>query len=192
LAIDPVVAGAQVIVALQTIVARNVHPLESAVVSVTSMKGGETFNVIPERVELEGTIRTFDPGIRRLVLKRFDEVVRGVAGALGCQVEIEMLQLTQAVVNNGDITRRIHSLAAEILPEARIDGEYRTMGSEDMAVFMEDVPGCYFFVGSANAEKGLSAIHHHPRFDFEESVLPRAAGLMAAAAADLLAGYSLS
>jgi amidohydrolase len=188
LTIDPVLAGGHVVTALQSIVARNLNPFQSAVVTVTSMTGGEAFNVIPETVDLKGTIRTFDEGIRRLILKRLEKVVKGVAGGLGCQAEVEVWKVTPAVVNDGEITRRVQSVAARLLPDVLIDNEERTMGSEDMAYMMDDIPGCYFFVGSANAEKGLNATHHHPRFDFDEGALPRAAGLMSAAAAELLKG----
>jgi amidohydrolase len=186
LTIDPVLAGAQVITALQSVVARNVPPLESAVVTVTSMTGGEAFNVIPGKVELKGTIRTFMPAVRDVVLERFNQVVVGVSNALGCRAEVELWDVTPAVVNDAQMAERVQSVAARVLPEATIDTSERTMGSEDMAFMMEDIPGCYFFIGSANHEKGLDAVHHHPRFDFDESALPRAAALMASAAFEFL------
>lgn len=90
LTIDPEVAGAQVISAVQSIVSRNVPPLKSAVVTVTSMEGGEALNVIPETVELKGTIRSFDPEVRDLVLERFNQIIEGVSQALGCRAEVEV------------------------------------------------------------------------------------------------------
>ena len=186
LTIDPVVAGAQVISAVQSIVSRNVPPLESAVVTVTSMAGGEAFNVIPETIELKGTIRSFDPEVRNLVLERFEQIVGGVSQALGCQAEIEIWPVTPAVVNDEEITKRVQAVARRVFPEAMIDPNERTMGSEDMSFMMEDIPGCYFFIGSANHEKGLDAAHHHPKFDFDESALPSAAALMASAIVEFL------
>lgn len=186
LTIDPVVAGAQVISAIQNIVARNVPPLKSAVVTVTSMTGGEAFNVIPEVVELKGTIRSFDPQVRELVLERFEQTVTGVAQALGCQAEVEIWKVTPAVINNPEMASQVQSVVARVLPDATIDANERTMGSEDMAYMMDDIPGCYFFVGSADHERGLDAAHHHPRFDFDEAALPRAVALMAAAAVDFM------
>lgn len=185
-AIDPVLASAQVITSLQSIVSRNVPPLESAVVTVTSVRGGETTNVIPPEVELKGTIRSFAPEVREKVLERFHQVVSGVAEALGCRAEIKVWRVSPAVINNRTLTRRVQEVAARLLPESTIDPEERTMGSEDMAFLMEKIPGCYFFVGSANAKKGLDAAHHHPRFDFDEAALPRAVALMAAAAVEFL------
>ena len=186
LSIDPVIAGAQVISALQSIVSRNVPPLKSAVVTVTSMKGGEAFNVIPETVELKGTIRSFDPEVRNDVLERFEQIVGGVAQALGCQAEVEVWKVTPAVVNDPEMAMRVQTVAERVLPNATIDTNERTMGSEDMSYMMEDIPGCYFFIGSANHEKGLNAAHHHPKFDFDERALPRGAALMASAVVEFL------
>jgi amidohydrolase len=180
LGIDPVVAGAQVISAIQNIVSRNVAPLESAVVTVTSMTGGEAFNVIPETVELRGTIRSFNPDVRELVLERFQQITVGVAQAMDCQAEVELCKITPAVFNDPEMAERVLVIAERVLPGAELDADERTMGSEDMAYMMDDIPGCYFFVGSANHEEGLDAAHHHPKFDFDESALPRAAALMAA------------
>lgn len=185
LTIDPVAAGAQVISALQNIVSRNVNPLESAVVTVTSMTGGEAFNVIPETVELRGTIRTFKPEIREVVLERFEQIVRGISAAMGCQVEVGLWKVTPAVNNHPDLAKQVYAVAREMFPKAEISTEERTMGSEDMAYMMEDIPGCYFFIGSADHEKGLDAGHHHPKFDFNEDALITGAALMAAAVIDL-------
>jgi len=185
--IDPMVAAAHVITALQSIVSRNVAPLHTAVVSVTSVHGGTAFNVIPQTVTLEGTIRTFELGVRQKVLERFDEIVRGVAGALGCQVEMEVIRVTPAVINAESVAIRVQQAARRVLPDSNLDmNGYITMGAEDMAYMLERVPGCYFFVGSANREKGLDYGHHHPKFDVDENALPRAAALMATAVVDFL------
>ncbi len=185
--IDPVVAASHVVVALQSIVSRNVAPLETAVVSVTMIHGGEAFNVIPPQVELRGTIRTFEPSVREKVLRRFEEIIRHTAQALGCQTEIEVRRIAPAVINDEQVTARVQEVARRLLPEADLSTEgYITMGSEDMAFMLDKVPGCYFLIGSANTEKGLNYGHHHPKFDFDEQALPRAAALMAASAAELL------
>ncbi len=179
--LDPVLAAAHVITALQSIVSRNVSPLETAVVTVAAIRGGEAFNVIPSSVEMKGTIRTFQPEVRQQVIERFHQIVRGAAEALGCQAEIDLQNLTPAVVNDPHITAQVQQIARQLLPEASLDLTDRTMGSEDMAYILQRVPGCFFFVGSANPEKGLDAAHHHPRFDFDERALPQAVALMTAA-----------
>ncbi|MEW5940697.1 MAG: amidohydrolase [Chloroflexota bacterium] len=185
--IDPVLAAAQVIGAAQSIVSRNVAPLETAVVSFTMIHSGTAFNVIPQEAELEGTIRTFDGRVRLRVLERFERVVRGVAEALGCQVEMNVKQLTPALVNADEVTASVQQTARRVLPEAdHDDAPYLTMGAEDMAFMQEKVPGCYFFVGSADRERGLNYGHHHPKFDFDEEALVRGVALMASAAADIL------
>jgi amidohydrolase len=187
LAVDPVLAAAQVINALQGIVARNVAPLQTAVVSVCTIHAGETFNVIPSVVELTGTIRTFDPEVRSRVLQRFEETVHGIAEAMECQAEIDLQRLGPATVNQGEIAGIVQTVARRLFPEAKIDpANYITMGSEDFAFVLDKVPGCFFFIGSANQEKGLDASHHHPKFDFDEVVLSRAAALMSAVVIELL------
>ncbi|MCU0489702.1 MAG: amidohydrolase [Anaerolineales bacterium] len=186
LAIDPVAAAAQVISALQSVVARNVSPLDAAVISVTTVQAGGAFNVIPSEAVLQGTIRTFKPEVRKRVLERFEQVVGGVAGAMECQAEIELKGITPAVVNDARIAARVQAAAERLFPESPVATGFSTMGSEDMAFMMQDIPGCYFFLGSANPERGLDYAHHHPRFDFDERVLPRAAALMAAAAMEFL------
>ena len=187
LSIDPVLASAQIVSALQGIVARNVEPLKTAVVSVTTIHGGEAFNVIPPAVEMTGTIRTFELQVRARVLQRFEETVHGVAGAMGCKATIEMERLSPATVNQAETASHVQACARQLFPDAKIEtGNYITMGSEDFSFLLEKVPGCFFFVGSANPEKGLDAGHHHPKFDFDEVILPRAAALMTATVINLL------
>ena len=186
LAIDPVLAAAHVITALQSIPARNVAPLQAAVISVTTLRAGEAFNIIPQYAELTGTIRTFEPEVRALVLERFHQVMNGVAEAMGCTADIHCEGITPAVINREPIARRVRAVAERILPDSPVTSHFATMGSEDMAFMMQDIPGCFIFVGSANSDKGLDAPHHHPRFDIDEEALPKGAALMAAAAADFL------
>ena len=186
LTIDPVLAAAHVTTTLQSIVARNVSPLDTAVISVTSIQAGEAFNVIPSTAVLKGTIRTYLPHVRQLVLERFRDVVTGVAQALGCQAEIDLQEVTPAVINDPQVSARVQEVARRLFPEAELSTTERTMGSEDMAYMMQDIPGCYFFIGSNNSARGLNAPHHHPKFDFDERALPRAAALMAAAACEFL------
>jgi amidohydrolase len=178
--IDSVLAASQIVSALQSITSRNVAPLQAAVVSVTMIHGGHTFNVIPPVVEMEGTIRTFELSVRETVMRRFDEIVHGVAAAMGCTAEVKVKRLTPAMINAGEVTLRVQESVRRTLPEADLDTSgHLTMGAEDMAFTLEKVPGCYFFVGSANDRKGLNYSHHHPKFDFDEAALPRAAALMA-------------
>lgn len=184
--VDPVVAASQVVMALQTIVARNVSPLQSAVITVARMQAGEAFNVIPQSAELNGTIRTFEPQVREMVLRRFREVVSGVAQALGCTVEIDLVRLTPAVINDAALAARLAGCVRQSLPSAQLDNNFQLMVSEDMAYMMEQVPGCYLVVGGANPAKEPNYPHHHPRFDFDEEALIWASALISTAVSELL------
>jgi len=183
---DPVAASAQIITALQTIVSRNVRPLDSAVVSVTAIEAGEAFNVIPSVAIMKGTFRTYLPETDQLLQERMRQITTGIAEAMGCSAEVEFWTVTPATVNDPEMAAHVQSIAARLFPDADIDPKERTMGSEDMAYMMDDIPGCYFFIGSNNSEAGLDAPHHHPKFDFDERALPRAAGMMATVAAEFL------
>ena len=106
---------------------------------------------------------------------------------MGCKVEIDLKRISPAVINDAEIAAKVQNAAQKLYPETAIDsGNYLTMGAEDMAFMLERVPGCYFFLGSANDEKSLNFDHHHPKFDFDEAVLPRAVALMATAAVEVL------
>lgn len=186
--VDPIVAAANIVNALQSIVSRNVAPLETAVVSVTTIHGGTAFNVIPQEVTLEGTIRTFDNGVRQKVVERFEQIARGVGEGMGCQIEVNIKRLTPALVNNDSVTAQVQETARRVLAESNLDtASYITMGAEDMAFMLEKVPGCFFFIGSNDKSRHLDYGHHHPKFDFDEEALVRGSALMAAAAMDVLA-----
>jgi amidohydrolase len=186
LAVDPVLASAYFITAIQSIVARNVNPLESAVISVTSIHGGEAHNIIPAIVQLTGTIRTFQPDVRTLVIEKFQRIAELTAQALSCTAEVNIQALTPAVINSPEITHRVLKTAARLFPNAEIDQQFITMGSEDFAYFMKEIPGCYFFIGSADPADHKDAPHHHPRFDFDEQALWRSGVLMTSVVLDLL------
>jgi amidohydrolase len=185
---DPIVTGAQIISSIQSIVSRNVPPLKSAVITIGSVRGGDAFNVIPQSVEMKGTIRSFEPDIRSLVIKRLTDCVTHVAQAYNCHAEIEIWQVTPAVVNDPFVTDKVKQVAETLFPACEIDEKEQTMGSEDMAYMMSEIPGCYFFIGSANSEKNLDAPHHHPRFDIDEQALPVAVALMSASIVAILTG----
>lgn len=177
---DPVVAAAHVITALQSIVSRNVAPLQAAVLSITQVHGGEAHNVIPSAVQMRGTLRTFEREVRELIIERIRALTQGVAEGMGCEAVVNVHTLTPAVVNDETVAGLVADVAQSLMPGARIDTAYRTMVSEDMAFFLEQIPGCYFMVGSANPERGLTYGHHHPKFDFDEEALVYGAALMSA------------
>lgn len=186
LTVDPIVAAAQMIVALQAVVSRNVHPLEAAVVTVGTLHGGSAVNIIPDRVDMGGTMRTYKAEVRETLVRRLREVLEGVAAACGAQVDLELGAVLPAVNNDEAVTAVVRRAAEAIVGAGHVSSSHRTMGSEDASLFMEKVPGCYFFLGSANHERGLDAPHHSARFDFDETVLPLGAATMALALAHYL------
>ena len=106
---------------------------------------------------------------------------------MGCEADIDIQRLTPATINQSEVSAQVTSVARRVFPDADVDGaNFITMGSEDFAFVLEKVPGCFFFIGSANHEKGLDASHHHPKFDIDETALPIGAALMTATVMDLL------
>lgn len=169
--VDPVVVSAHVITALQTIVSRNVDPLKAAVVTIGMLKAGDAFNVIPGKAEMKGTVRYFDPALGEQIPALVERIIRGTTEALGAKYELQYTRLAPPVVNNAEAAEFIRQVSTEIVGESMVHFNERLMGSEDMSYFLNEVPGCFFFVGSSNAERGLVHPHHSPRFDFDESAM---------------------
>ena len=182
---DAVVAAAQIVTALQTIVARRLSPLEPAVVSVTSVHGGSAFNVLPKSVTLTGTCRSFVARVRERLGALVPEVAAHAAAAAGCTAATSYRTLSPAVVNHPDEAARAARAAALVLGAGAGTPDCRTMGGEDFSEFLTRVPGAFAFVGAARADVPRGP-HHAPDFDFDERALPHAARLLAAYARDVL------
>jgi amidohydrolase len=180
-AVDPIIVAAQVVVGLQTIVSRSIDPQEPSVVSVGTIYGGQAFNVIPPQVELTGTIRSFDPEVRRTVLRRLREIIEGVCAAMGAQADLRLIPTCPALVNDPTVTEVMRAAAETVLGPENVRSGERTMGSEDAAFYLQEVPGCYMFLGAANAGRGLNYPNHNPRFDFDEEALPLGVAILAQA-----------
>jgi amidohydrolase len=169
--VDPIVVGSQIVTALQSLVSREVDPVESAVVSVCAFLAGDAFNVIPDTGELRGTVRTFTPYIRDLLERRIEEVASGIASAMRAQIEFEYDRGYPATVNDRAMTELAAAACAEVVGEENVIESPPMMGAEDFSYFLEQVPGCYWFVGSRNPDKGFVWGHHHPRFDLDEGAM---------------------
>jgi amidohydrolase len=182
--IDPVVCAAQIITAFQSIVSRNVNALDGAVVSVTRVQAGTAFNIIPQDVELWGTIRTFRLEVRDLVERRMLEIADGISHAMGCTAELSITHNTLPVANNPDVSQRMRDVFRPFVGDAGLNTTERTMGAEDVGMFMEEIPGMYFFLGASVPNAEVYYGHHHPKFDFDENALPLGVALMSAAVAD--------
>jgi amidohydrolase len=176
---DPVVAAAQVVTALQSIVARGVDPTEPAVVTVGSISGGSATNIIPERVRLMGTLRSYSEDVRRLLRRRVDEVLRGTAGAAGCEAEVDIREGFPVLVNDPGAVEAVRREAGRLLGKDKVRDPGLLPASEDFAFFLRERPGALVFLGAGSAEKGITAPHHSPDFDVDEAALPLGAALLA-------------
>jgi amidohydrolase len=168
---DPVVGLAHVIGALQTIASRGANPLHSVVVSVTQVRAGTAFNIIPETAWMNGTVRVFDDQLWKELPERFERIVRGVAEAMGCRADIEYTRHNRPTVNDPAMAAIAHEAAAEIVGEENIVTDLQTMGGEDFSDFLRAVPGCFIAIGSRNASRHLVWGHHHPKFDVDEQAM---------------------
>jgi amidohydrolase len=183
---DPVVASAQLVLALQTLIARETPPVEPAVLTIGSIHGGTAPNIIPSRVELLGTLRAFEPVVRDRLLRRVGELVQAVPATMGVESSIEMTDCCPACINDRAMADLVRRVAVEVVGEERVTGSTRTTGADDMSLFLKAAPGCYFFVGGANAERGLNSPHHSPTFDFDERALEIGVDVLAGAAIEFL------
>ena len=184
---DPLLAGALVVNALQSVVSRNVSPLQPAVISVTQFQGGTALNIIPDEITLGGTVRPYDAELRNLIIGRMKPIIEGVSASLGCAAEFEIVEHTPAVTNAADAAAVVQKAALAVEPGIVIDETYRSSVSEDMSLFLQAVPGCFFFMGSAPVDPRKRFGHHHPKFDIDEDALPLAAGILTQAALSMLA-----
>lgn len=185
--VDPIVAAALTLTALQTIVSRNVGAEDTAVVTVGQLTAGDTFNVIPDFARLKGTVRTFDPDVREVALRRLHEVIEGTAKMMGAEAEVILHPVAPAVINHEAVTAVVQDAVRDVLGEEGLDVGMCTMGSEDAAFFLQEIPGCFFFVGSTPVEAEIHVPHHNPKFDIDEEVLPLGASVMVAALRRLMA-----
>ena len=183
LAVDPILAAAQIVSGLQSIVSRNVNPQDSVVVSIGQFSAGTTFNVIPDRAILKGTVRSYNNDLHRMIYRRILEMAHHQAIAFSCEATMETIAIVAAVNNAPEPTAVVRRAAAQMMGADNIV-EHRTMASEDMGYILEEIPGCYFFIGARNSEKGYTFAHHHPRFNFDERAMMDGVAVMGQAIAN--------
>ncbi|MEK0312432.1 amidohydrolase [Cohnella sp. 56] len=184
--IDSIAIAAQVITNLQHIVARNTSAFDQAVVSVTQINGGTANNVIPDAVELGGTIRTFVPDVREQIVRRMETVVGGITQAHEAEYELTVQPGYQAVMNDPALIRALRQIAIEAYGAGCIEPLNPSMGGEDFSAYQTVIPGAYFFVGAGNAEQGIVYPHHHPRFTIDEQAMATQTSMFVRAALTLL------
>jgi amidohydrolase len=177
--VDAILVASQAIDALHTIISRSIPPTETAVLTIGSFHAGKAFNVIAERAELSGTLRTFSPDIRDLLIRRMDEVLAGVCAAHDASYTLEIIdQHTPAVINDEEAAQVMKEAALQIVDAEDVQGNTLLMASEDMSEILNRVPGCYMMLG-AEPPGGARGPHHNPKFDIDEAMLPYAVALLA-------------
>jgi amidohydrolase len=169
--VDPISVGAQIVVALQTLVSREVDPIDPAVVTVGALIAGDASNVIPDTAELRGTLRSFNPAVREQIGRRTGEIARGIAEAMRATAEYTHAPGYPSTVNDPEQAELVRQVAVEVVGEENTVLQPMQMGAEDFSYFLEKVPGAFYFVGSRNPERGLVWGHHHPRFDLDEEAM---------------------
>ncbi|WP_419655647.1 peptidase, M20 with amidohydrolase domain [Desulfosarcina variabilis str. Montpellier] len=181
--VDALEVGCQVVGALQRIVSRHMDPLNPSVVTVGQFRAGRAFNVIPETATLSGTARTFDRTVWKSWPNRIETVVKGVCESMGAGYDITFEQGYPPTINDGNMSKIVAKAAANLVGPDRVLEPPPSMGGEDMAFFLEKVPGCFFCVGAGNS--AFAGIHN-PRFDFNEQVMKNGVATFCQAALDLL------
>lgn len=168
---DPIVIGSAIINAMQTLVSRETDPTMPAVVTVGAFQSGNAFNVIPDTATMRGTLRFVSEEQRASLFERLSALVTTIAESMGARAEISLKYGVSALVNDPEMTEIVKAAAAEVVGEANVvDGPLKSV-SEDYGEFSKRAPGCFFFLGSRNADRGLTWGHHHARFDVDEGAL---------------------
>ena len=176
--IDPIVVASHITTALQSIVARNVRPVDTAVISVTKFHAGDAYNVIPEKAVLGGTARCFSNTTMDLIEERMRRIAESVAAGLGASASLDFRRLFPALVNHADETRFIADAAAEVVGEDNVNRQAGlVMASEDFSFMLERCPGAYIQIGNGDGEGGCEV--HNPGYDFNDAALPYGAALFA-------------
>jgi hippurate hydrolase len=177
--VDPVVVSAQIITALQTIVSRSIEPIQGGVVSVGSIKGGEAYNILPERVTMKGTARWFRPEVGVLIETGVRRIVQGIAASLGASASVRWEQHAPATVNDAAATELAVEAARSVAgADAVREMGSPTMGGEDFAYMLNAKQGAYLMLGGGRG--GDQPLLHHPKYDFNDEILPLGASWWAA------------
>ena len=180
--IDPVLVGAQIVQALQAIVARNIDPLKSGVVSVTTFQAGSAFNIIPQRARLIGTARSLEPAVRDLIERRMSEIVPSLAAAFGATATLKYDRNYPVTVNHREQTEKAIAVAQMVAGTGGVDPDTApVMGGEDFSFMLEARPGAFIFLGNGDSP-GL----HHPAYDFNDEAIPFGASYWAKLAETLM------
>jgi amidohydrolase len=169
---DPILAAGHIITQIQSIVSRNVNPLDSAVVSFGAVHGGRAYNVIPDDVELTGTVRSLNPEVREELKSRIEQITRGVVVSLGLDYHYEFEYGYPVLINDAWMSKLVVSTCSKAIGKDNVEILQPSMGAEDFAYYLEKCPGAIFRLGVRNEKKGLIQPHHNTLFNIDEDVLP--------------------
>jgi len=186
LSVDPVVIASQIVVALQTIVSREIDPNAPAVVTIGKIEAGTARNIIPETCTLLGTVRYIDRSLKGFMPARIKEIASGIAHSMRGEAAVEYRNGYPLLVNDPAATEFLAKSGASVIGPDKVIGIQPTMGGEDMAYYLERVPGTFFSLGSASTEKATQFPNHHPKFDVDESVLALGSAIFAQVCLDFL------
>ncbi len=185
--IDAIAVGAQIVTALQNIVSRNTDPVDAAVVTIGEFHAGYQKNIVADRAELSGIIRTLDPKTREKTKERLIKLVTGIATAMGAEAEIQMTPSYPSLINDNGMVDLVLSAGKKLIGEDNvIVVEKPTMGVEDFAYFAQLVPAAFFQLGVGNEAKGIIHPLHNSLFDIDEDALPIASAILSSVAVDFL------
>jgi amidohydrolase len=185
---DPVVAACHIVLAMQSIVSRNLDPRDSAVISIGMIQAGSAANIIPDHVEIIGSIRTFTKANRDLVFDRLKSIATNVGLGLGAEVEVTIKEGVPPCPNDDKATEVLHRAASQVLGEENVLWPRMRTGSEDFALFAQEISGAVMRLGCRNQDKGIVHPAHSPRFDLDERVLPLGVDVFCRAIEDYLGG----
>jgi amidohydrolase len=169
---DPILAAGHLITQIQSIVSRSIAPLDSAVVTIGKVSGGTAFNIIPDEVELLGTVRSLTPRVREELKSRLEQVTQGVAGSFDLDYRFDYQYGYPALVNDPEMSHLVASACAKGIGKENVEFIRPSMGGEDFAYYLQKVPGSFFRLGCRNEEKGIVHPFHSSSFDIDEDVLP--------------------
>ena len=169
---DPILAAGHIITQVHSIVSRSMNPLERGVITIGRVNGGTAFNIIPDDVEMWGTVRSLSPEVRKLLKTRIEEVVRGVVHSFGMDYRYNFIDGYPALINDTEMSRLVARACGKGIGEENVETLRPSMGGEDFAYFLEKVPGSFFRLGVRNEQKGIVHMYHSSLFDIDEEVLP--------------------
>jgi amidohydrolase len=169
---DPILAAGHLITQIHCIVSRNVNPLESGVITIGKVSGGTASNIIPDEVELRGTVRSLNPQVREELKSRIEQVAQGVARSFSMDYRFDFEYGYPVLINNSDMSRLVASACSKGIGEENVEVLKPSMGGEDFAYYLEKVPGSFFRLGCRNEAKGIVHPYHSSLFDIDEEVLP--------------------